>query len=129
MTANVTRRWLGFGVGLLAFLAVHLAESLMWNIWFGDAHEPWFLNSGRAVAATIGWLFVVSAIAGSFGLSGLMLSAGAFVAMTGVLFLKPGGPGNIFPIVMAFGGLLILGSNTLGAWAGWEIREASRRKR
>ena len=53
-----------------------------------EAHEPWFLNSGRAVAFTTACLFVTSLISGWLRLSGLMIAAGATTAMTVVLFLK-----------------------------------------
>ena len=69
---------------------------------------------------------VVVLIGGALQMSGPWFAAGAFVAMTGVLFLKPSGPGNIFPIVMLFGGLLIAGSCLLGAWLG---KEAAGRRR
>jgi hypothetical protein len=46
--------------------------------------------------------------------------------MTAVLFLKEGGPGTIFPIVMVAGGALILISSTLGALIGREVRRAAK---
>jgi hypothetical protein len=44
--------------------------------------------------------------------------------MTGVLFLKKGGAGTIFPIVMAVGGMLLLTTSTVGALIGREVRRA-----
>jgi hypothetical protein len=120
------RRGVGFTVGLLTFLAAHEVEVLKWAAWFGSAHEPWFLNSGRAVAFTIACLFLGSLISGWLRLSGLMTAAGAATAMTLVLFLKGGGPGSIFPIVIAAGAVFILAVSTLGAWIGGEIRRVAR---
>jgi hypothetical protein len=117
---------MAFGIGLLAFLGIDGLEVVLWTARFGGTHEAWFLNSGPATAVTVGWLFALSLIGGALQMSGPWFAAGAFVAMTGVLFLKPGGPGNIFPIVMLFGGLLIAGSCLLGAWLG---KEAAGRRR
>jgi hypothetical protein len=44
--------------------------------------------------------------------------------MAVVLFLKEGGPGTIFPIVLAVGGVFLLISSALGAWIGREVRGA-----
>lgn len=122
-------RWIGFGVGLMAFVAAHSIEVMTWNVWFGGAHDPWFLNSGRATLCMVSWLCGISLVAGVLGLSGLMVAAGAFTAMTMVLFLKEGGAGTIFPIVMALGGLVILMAGTLGASIGTEIARALRARR
>jgi len=118
-----------FILGVMAFGVAHVIEVALWTTWFGGAYDPWFLNSARAAAFTIGWLFVTSLMAGTVELSGLTFSSGAVISMIGVLFLKPGGPGNIFPIVMLFAGLVIVGTSTLGAWAGKKIAGAIRRRR
>ena len=96
---------------------------------FGGEHEPWFLNSGKAVAFTLACVFVAGAAGGGLGLPGLAIAAGSFVALTLVLFVKEGGPGTIFPIVMTVGGLFVMGSSALGAWIGTEIRREVRRRR
>ena len=119
---TIRTRGIGFALGALGFAAAHLIEAALWTTWFGGQHEPWFLNSGRAVAFTTALLFGVSLTAGGIGLSGTMISAGAFMAMAAIMFLKNSGPGTIFPIVMAFGGLLVLGTVLLGAWLGREVR-------
>jgi hypothetical protein len=122
-------RGLAFVVGFLAFLTAHAIQVVEWAGWFGGAYEPWFLNSGRAIAFTV----AVVGAAGTLGAlfvpalartRGVTLALGAFVAMTAVLFLKPGGPGTIFPIVMASGGGCLLASGTLGAWLGRMMRGA-----
>ena len=110
---------------MLIFVAAHEVEVLKWAAWFGGAHEPWFLNSGRAVAFTMACLFVGSLTTWWLRLSGLMIAAGAAAAMTAVLFLKEGGPGTIFPIVIAAGTVCILAITLLGAWIGGEIRRVA----
>jgi hypothetical protein len=120
---NATRRAVGFVAGLVTFVAAHGIEVMKWADWFGNAYEPWFLNSGRAVAFTMACLFVSSLIAGWLRLSGLMFAAGAAAAMTVMLFLKHGGPGTIFPIVIAAGTVFILAISLLGVWIGGELRK------
>ena len=94
-----------------------------WAAWFGGAHAPWFLNSGRAVIFTLGCLFVASLIAGILRWSGAALATGAATAMTAVLFFGEGS--TIFPIVLAAGGLLIAATSLLGSWLGSEISRLS----
>ena len=124
---NATRRGVGFAAGLMTFVAAHEVEVLKWAAWFGSAaHEPWFLNSGRAVAFTMACLFVSSLISGWLRLSVLTIVAGAATAMTVVLFLKEGGPGTIFPIVIAVGTVFMLAIGALGVWTGGEVRGLAR---
>src|SRR4029078_11323961 len=102
-----------------------------WSAWFGGAHEPWFLNAGSAAGVTLGCVFIASG-----GMSirnpsrraprGVTLALGAIAAMTVVAFVKPGGPGTIFPIVWAVGGAFMLVSSMLGAWIGDEGRGAGK---
>ena len=122
-------RWSDFAFGALTFGGVHAIEVMRWTAWFGGVHEPWFLNSGSATVFT---LVCVAAASGIVALSsasvpsvrGITFGAGACAAMTAVLIMKQGGPGTIFPIVMAVGGLFILMSSALGAWIGREARRA-----
>jgi hypothetical protein len=126
-------RWMWFAGGFLTFVAVHQVEVLEWSAWFGGAHTPWFLNSGRALALALGCLGASSGTlalldASSRRVRGVTFAAGAFVAMTLVLFSKQGGAGTIFPIVMVVGGALILASCAFGAFVGAEIRRTLRRR-
>jgi hypothetical protein len=123
---NATHRAVGFAAGTLTFAAAHAVEVLEWAAWFGNAYAPWFLNSGRAVAFMMACLLVSSLIAGWLRLSGVMFAAGAATAMIAVLFLKEGGPGTIFPIVIAAGTAFILAVSLLGTWIGGEIRGLAR---
>ena len=118
MREDVMRRCLAFSLGLITFAAAHGIEVARWSAWFGGAHQPWFLNSGQATVFTLGILFVVCVIAGRRRLSGFMIAAGACVAMVLILFLSEGGPGTIFPIVLAAGALLIVAVTLLGSWLG-----------
>jgi hypothetical protein len=121
VNGTARHRAVGFVAGLLTFAAAHEVEVLKWTAWFGSAHEPWFLNSGRAVAFTMACLLVSSLIAGWLRLSGVLFAAGAAAAMTVVLFLKQGGSGTIFPIVIAVGTVFILAVSLLGVGIGGEI--------
>lgn len=123
MTQNAVARCFGFAVGLLTFVAAHAIEVAKWAAWFGGAHAPWFLNSGRAVIFTLGCLFVASLIAGIRRWSGAAFAAGAATAMTAVLFFGEGS--TIFPIVLTAGGLLIAATSLLGSWLGSEISRLS----
>jgi hypothetical protein len=124
-------RWIRFAVGFLTFLAAHAVEVREWSAWFGGAHPPWFLNSGRAIVFTLGCVCAFSGLMALFSASvsrvrGITFAAGSFIAMTAVLFLQQGGAGTIFPIVMVVGGVLILVSSALGAFIATEIRMAVR---
>jgi hypothetical protein len=110
-------RIVGVVIGVLEFVATHLILVAKWTTWFHGAYEPWFLNSGSAGAFTGACLFVGSLVAGLFDISGVFVWVGAVAAMTLVLVIPPG-PGTLWPIVMALGGVMlavpILGGNMLG---------------
>lgn len=125
MTRHAMARWLGFVIGLLTFIGAHAIEVAKWALWFGGTHAPWFLNSGRAIAFTLGCVFAASLIGGVLRLPGATIAAGAATAMTLVLLL--GASGTIVPIVLAAGGLMLAAASLLGAWLGWEIAGARSR--
>jgi hypothetical protein len=104
-----------FGLGLLTFIVLHEIEVLKWASWFGNVHEPWFLNDAAALLFMLGGLFGVSVIAGLFRVNGVIIAVGASVAMIAILLLMPGGPGTIFPIVIVFGSIPLF----LSALMGW----------
>ena len=125
MTRTVLERCVGFAIGMLTFAGAHAIEVAMWRAWFGGEHDPWFLNPGRQQRFTLGCLFVASGVASMRSGSarpgrGVTLALGAFAAMTVVLFLKEGGPGTIFPIVLAVGGVFLSDQQRPGCmdWAG-----------
>ena len=116
---------IGVTIGLLTFVGAHAVEVAMWRNWFGGEHAPWFLNSGRAVGFTMGCVFVASVVEAALNTSelpvgGVTIAAGAATAMTVVFMTGPGS--NIFPIVLAVGGALLLLSSVTGALVGWAIR-------
>jgi hypothetical protein len=124
---------LQFAGGFVTFVVAHAIEVATWSGWFHGTAEPWFLNDGRAALLTIGAVTLTSAVmaalVGSTLAGGVSVAAGAFVAMTVVLFLKPGGPGTIFPIVLVAGGAFLLLGSVLGAWAGTRVRRVIRPNR
>jgi len=124
-------RALGFAAGAFAFWVAHVLERAHWIDWFHGEYDPWFLNSGRAILVTIGAVAVASAVVAALAAAprtatGLTVAAGAFTSMTLVLFLKPAGPGSIFPIVMVVGGVLLLVVSLAGAWTGVRLRRLFR---
>jgi hypothetical protein len=131
VTRTLLERGVDFAIGMLTFTGAHAVEVAMWRAWFGGEHEPWFLNSASAAGFTLGCVLIASGLASMRGGSappgrGVSLALGAFAAMAVVLFLKEGGPGTIFPIVLVAGGVFLLISSTLGAWIGREVRRAAK---
>jgi hypothetical protein len=126
-------RWQAVVVGALTFLVSHVIEVMGWP-WFDPAHAfaPWFLNAGRAVAFTAACLLVAVAIEGFVAATTRMesavlacnIAAGAVVGMAVVLAAR--GPGTLFPIALAIGALVALGSAGAGALVGWSIRQTAR---
>jgi hypothetical protein len=120
------RHLVGFIGGGIAFAAAHAIEASHWSDWFQGRYEPWFLNSGRAMAFTLVLVTVVSAALAALNrasqpVRGIAIGGGAFVTMAVLLFAGPG-PGTLFPIVLVAGGAALLCSSVAGAWAGGVIR-------
>jgi hypothetical protein len=116
----------GFIAGGVAFAAAHAIEASHWSDWFEGQYAPWFLNSGRALLFTVAVVALISVAIGALNraqrpVRGIAIGGGACAAMAVLLFLSPG-PGTIFPIVLAVGGVALLGSSIAGAWAGTVIR-------
>ena len=125
-------RWTSVVVGGAAFLAAHLVQTLAWRTWFQGTFEPWFLNSGRAVAFTAALLLLAGAVVSAADwresmIRGANVAAGAFVAM--ILVLAVVGPGNLFPIVIAIAAVIAAASGGAGALAGWSLRRVRTRSR
>jgi ABC-type protease/lipase transport system fused ATPase/permease subunit len=129
--------WLiDLALGAGAFLAAHAIEVYYWRDWFDPAgrQNPWFLNTGSAVAVTTGAIAAASALSSllrarsrrQVGGQSLGMAAGAIMAMTATLFAV--GPGNIFPVVVAVGAGLVTISAVLGGWLGF-VAASSRRAR
>jgi hypothetical protein len=128
------KNWLPFTAGFLTFVVAHAILRAHWHDWFQGTYDPWFLNSGRAILFTVGAVsatsaVVAAAISSARLVTGITFAAGGFVAMTAILFLRQGGPGTIFPIVMVFGGVFLLVSSVAGAWAGTTLGRNLRARR
>jgi hypothetical protein len=118
-------RWTSVLVGGAAFLAAHLVLTLAWRTWFHGTFEPWFLNSGRAVAFTAALLVVAGVLVSASDrresiIRGANVAAGALLAM--IVVMSVIGPGNLFPIVIAIGAAIAAASGGAGALAGWSLR-------
>lgn len=93
----------------------------------GIEDSGWFLNAGRGVA-TVGLAFMIAGTLvglvrrdAASGVKGAtLIVAGGAVAMVVILFLI--GPGNIFPIVIAFGTVIIGAATALGTGLGMVTR-------
>jgi hypothetical protein len=119
-------RWKTFVFGALAFLGAHGVLVAMWQAWFepAGAYEPWFLNSGRAVAFVAIVLLAGSAAAGMAmrigpGESlrrGVTFGGGAAAAMAIVLLASS--PGTLFPIALGIGAAIALAASIAGTAAG-----------
>jgi hypothetical protein len=123
-------RWTSVLVGGAAFLAAHLVQTLAWRTWFHGTFEPWFLNSGRAVAFTAALLLLGGAVVSASDwresiIRGANVGAGALVVM--MLVLAVVGPGTLFPIVVAMAAAIAVASGGAGALAGWSLRRARTR--
>jgi hypothetical protein len=92
----------------------------------GIKDNGWFLNSGRGVLAVGLACAAVGALVGFSRRDSVrkatMVAGGAVLAMIGVLFRI--GPGTIFPIVIAFGAVVIGGATAAGAGVGTAVRRA-----
>jgi hypothetical protein len=117
-------RWTSMLVGGAAFIGAHLVQTLAWQTWFQGSYNPWFLNSGRAVAFTAALLVVAGAIVSADDrresiIRGANAAGGALAAMIVVLAIV--GPGNLFPIVIAVGAAIAFTATEAGALAGWGL--------
>jgi hypothetical protein len=120
-------RWKSALLGAGSFVIAHLVEAAWWVTWFRGVYAPWFLNSGRAVAFTAGCQFLASAIVSDADLRealvrGTSIAAGAVTAMVVVLAIV--GPGNLFPIAIAIGAMVLAAVSLAGALAGSAFRRA-----
>jgi hypothetical protein len=114
-------------LGGAAFLAAHAVEVYRWRDWFDPSNKfgPWFLNNGGAIivtavavaaaAALSTWLWARSAR--HAGRQSLEVAGGAALAMAITLIVV--GPGNMFPIVLAIGTMLVTISALWGGWLGF----------
>lgn len=110
--------------GAAVFVGAHVALLATWRRWVdpGGAYPVWFLNSGRAVAVTTGWLLIAALLGAlaappardAVGRRMLSVAIGAVAAMAAILFAT--GPGTIFPIVLAVGAVLVAAPVAAGTY-------------
>ena len=117
-------RGLLFAIGAAAFTALQTAWSLGHSMlgWRG----AWIMKTGEGIAACVVVFAIVSAaaIAWRFKPAELMrralaMLAGAIVAMSVALMIL--GPGNLWPLVIVFDGVIILGALLFGGVIGGVI--------
>jgi len=118
-------RWKSLMLGAATFVAGHFVEVARWESWFGGGgHAVWFLNDGnRAVLFMMGCLFFAALIAGLLWarsthdaiVHGGNVATGGVAAMTVLIFAAPWGPGNLFPIAIAIGAVILLLSTAVAS--------------
>jgi hypothetical protein len=129
-------RWKGLLCGAVAFALAHAVLAAKWTTWFGGTseHEPWFLNAGNlAVAFPVVCVFLASVAASAVWAGrddapvyGINVAMGATFMMTVALFtVVAGGPGTLFPIAIAIGGLLFFVAGVLGSFIVWPVKHVS----
>lgn len=117
-----TRSAFALFAGAAAFGAAHAIQSVLWSSLDG-AHQPWFLNSGKAALLTGACFFAVSAALGASngsaraGVDGLLVAVGGVIASIVVLFWLVGA-GTLFPIAVAIGALVLVASSVAGSRFG-----------
>src|SRR5215210_4204493 len=115
-------RWTSLVLGAATFLAAHAVEWARWRSWFSAEWEPFFMNSGRAVAFTVACVLIAGLVAALLArdrrdalIHAGNVTAGAVVVMIFTLFST--GPGTLFPIVIVFGTIVLAAGSYLGALA------------
>jgi len=137
----------------MTFFATHVVIVARWHAWFArgvgvagtggtaapgidrtsDTYAPWFMNSTGAVVFTVVVFLLVNLVVALAGahhrvdravLGAANVAAGAVIVMTIVLFTYPGGPGNLFPIAIVIGAVLITIASVAGAMAAWLVTRA-----
>src|SRR5215210_1530226 len=105
-------RWTSVLLGAAAFLAAHTVLIATWT-WAGPEWTPWFLNSGRAVLLTMGFVVAAGLRVGAFAhdrretlVRTANVAAGAISAMILVLFAVVG-IGRLFPLAIVLGSMVI----------------------
>jgi len=119
-------------VGAVTFVGFHQTLTAAWPTWFqGGGHSPWFLNAFDAVLVAAALFFIVGLIVSAAipeprvedaALGACQLVAGATVPMIATLALLPEGPGNLAPIAVAVGIIVLLIPSVAGALAGFALR-------
>src|SRR4029453_8034602 len=124
-------RWTSLVLGAATFLAAHAVEWALWRSWFSAEWEPFFMNSGRAVAFTAACVLVGGVLAALLArdrrhalIHAGNVTAGAAAVM--ILTLFSAGPGTLFPIAIVLGIAILAVASSLGALAPWPFKGPSR---
>ncbi|MEO8259846.1 MAG: hypothetical protein ABI868_21055 [Acidobacteriota bacterium] len=113
-------RWTSLVLGGATFLVAHAIERMWWTMWFSAEWEPFFMNSGRAVAFTTACLLIAGLIAAGFARDrpDALVHAGNVTAGAGAVMIVTVfaiGPGTLFPIAILFGLVILAVGSYLGA--------------
>jgi hypothetical protein len=122
-------------VGAITFVAIHVVLVATWQRWFaaGDGLPPWFMNSVPTVLVTLGAFAVASGLsfltqpqsARDFDARAAwaaLVATGGAIAMLPVLFTMRGGPGNLFPIAIFIGWVVMFAGSAVGCGLAWLVR-------
>ena len=143
---------LGTGLGIAAFIVSHIIIVAKWGTWFDGApeHWPYWMNSASRspILFTLGNVLVTAAMPvglwmgepknvdgtlATFLIAPAAVAVGATMAMVVVLFTQPQGPGTLFPIAIAVGGLILFVGAFVGSvaaippWYLWRLARSNRR--
>jgi hypothetical protein len=117
-------------LGAAAFLAAHAVEMALWTSWFSTQWEPFFMNSGRAVAFTAACVLIAGLLAALFAsdrrdalIHAGNVTAGAAAVMVFTVFWT--GPGTLFPIAIVLGIAILAVGSYLGALATLPFKPAT----
>ncbi|MBP7147873.1 MAG: hypothetical protein KBD01_10040 [Acidobacteria bacterium] len=116
-----------FALGLGVFLLLQLLLVLTWELVFAwaEVHEPWFLNSGKALVSSCAFIFictVVILLARRRSSIADVLALTAGIVLGSAIVLVSLGAGNIWPLVLIFGSVLCTVSVVLGAAVAFGVR-------
>ena len=124
-------RWTSLALGAATFLAAHAVERAFWRSWFSAEWEPFFMNSGRAVALTAACILIAGLLAALLArdrrdalIHAGNVTAGSAAVM--ILTLFSTGPGTLFPIAIVIGIAILAAGSYLGALATFPFKPPGR---
>jgi len=122
-------------VGAVTFVALHRVLVVTWQTWFhgGGGHSPWFMNTVDSVLLAMAVFFVVNVLVcllmpqprvEETSLAACQVVAGAIVPMVVTLATLPEGPGNMAPVAIFIGIIIVVVPSVAGALVGFAVRKA-----
>lgn len=123
-------RWTLVLIGAATFLAAHAIEVAA-DI---GGNDPWFISTAPSALFTAAAMIAAGLLVGAWKggtypdayVSAMALTAGAAVPLVVTLFSHPNGPGNLFPIALAIGVVLLAFASVAGVTIGWLLRRVAR---